>query len=77
MVDDPLHGLGGVVGVSAYGGPPDHIKSTKESSWVKLGVPPFGGSDVGGRAGKSGGVCPKEVEYGCTVYFDAANSGTL
>ena len=44
---------------------------------MKLVVPSFEGSDAGGRDGKSGGVYPKEVEYGRTVYFDAANYGPL
>ena len=44
---------------------------------MKLGVPPFEGNDTGGGDGKSGGVYPKEVEYGRTVYFDAANYGPL
>ena len=44
---------------------------------MKLGVPPFEGNDTGGGDGKSGGVYPKEVEYGRTVYFDAANYGLV
>ena len=42
-----------------------------------MGVPPFVGSDAGGRDGESVVVRPKEVEYGRAVYCKSADSGLL
>ena len=47
------------------------------SSRQKSVLPPIGGGDVGDGVGGGRGVCPKEAEYGRTVYCDATDYGTL
>ena len=76
MGDDPPHGLG-AGGVSVSRGPLDHGKETIPAPGQKLGVIPFWVSDVGGGAGESGGVRPKNSEYYCEVYCNTEDSGPL
>ena len=42
-----------------------------------MGVPIIGGNNGGSRLRGDWYICPKEAEYGRTVYCDATDSGPL
>ena len=46
---------------SLQGGPTANSKETATAPGRKLGIPPFIGSDLVGRAGRSGGVHTEEA----------------
>ena len=64
-------------GGSAQDSPPDNGKTTIVAPVMRLGIPPLGGSNMGGGAEGSGGAYHENSEYGCSLYFDADNSVPL
>ena len=58
--DEPPHGPD-PGGFTAQGGPSDHRETSVADSRWKLGVPPLGGGNAGGRFGGGGGVSIEEA----------------
>ena len=73
---DPPDGAGPEQ-LSAQGRATAHREANKAAGIGELGISSAGGGNVG--SGLQGDKClrHKEAEYGCTIYCDAFDSGTL
>ena len=71
---DLLH-WGGVGRIPPQGGPQYNMEATLEREVRRMGIPPAGGRDGGGRTTGGGDLRLLPPEYSCTVYCKQAHYG--